>query len=225
MRNKCVTVCCAIIASSLSRMLQARKQRRQSAKVLTGPAGLLSPLNTCPHNGRTKQLIALVHVLQKIENDEACVERERQLSKKPAKATSGFLSLTYSLYQTANSILSVCHWSPRVSPPPNPSHRFTWTASTETIDWENSFVWWVLGLRSRREISLIRVCPTCRKWFLACTNHQVYCSDRCRQKFHATSRDFKEKRRLYMRRFRAIQKLREARAKELVKRKTDIRVR
>jgi predicted nucleic acid-binding Zn ribbon protein len=74
------------------------------------------------------------------------------------------------------------------------------------------FVFWVLTLRARGDVSLIRCCRNCRQWFYAITNHQTSCSDRCRQQFHSKDKRFKENRRLYMRRYRNAEKERELRA-------------
>jgi hypothetical protein len=175
------------------------------------------PLNHWPYSRRTEELKELVRTLQKIEIDEVRIERECQLSRKPVNKTPGSLSPAHLLYGRANKILSACQWSPRIHRPPDRSFGFIWEAGTERDDWENSFVWWLLGLRARREISLIRICPTCENWFFACTNHQIYCSDRCRQQSHAMSLSFKEKRRLYMRHFRANEKARDAKTAEVLK--------
>lgn len=42
----------------------------------------------------------------------------------------------------------------------------------------------------------------CRKWFFAVTDHQKYCGDTCRKRDAAQDESFKEKRRLYMRKYR-----------------------
>jgi hypothetical protein len=60
----------------------------------------------------------------------------------------------------------------------------------------------------------------CRKWFFAKTDHQKYCGDNCRQREAAQGKSFKEKRRLYMKKYRREEAERDARAKRLAKGKT-----
>jgi hypothetical protein len=57
----------------------------------------------------------------------------------------------------------------------------------------------------------------CRKWFFAVTDHQKYCGDTCRKRDAAQGGSFKEKRRLYMKKYRSEESEREARAKRLAR--------
>jgi hypothetical protein len=65
----------------------------------------------------------------------------------------------------------------------------------------------------------IRRCrlPQCRKWFFAKTDHQKYCGDNCRQRDASQGESFKEKRRIYMKKYRSEEAERDARAKRLAK--------
>jgi hypothetical protein len=60
----------------------------------------------------------------------------------------------------------------------------------------------------------------CRKWFFAVTDHQKYCGDRCRKRDAAHGETFKEKRRVYMRKYRSDEAERDARSKRLAKGKS-----
>lgn len=193
------------------RRLRTDQKRRMAKTVVTGP-GILVSLNSPPYSKRTKELIELLRLLKKIEVVELHREPKRLGSQKRVERLS---DTERDLYKSANRILSGCHWTPRVSANPDATHRFYWDARTEETDWENGFVHWLLGIRAAREICLIRNCRSCERWFYAITSHQVYCSDQCRQQFHAKSENFKERRRLYMRKFRQAEKLRDVRAKQL----------
>jgi hypothetical protein len=193
------------------RKLRSRRQRRQIAAVLVSPEGLLAPLNRARQSQRTKELVELLRNLQEIWRLEAAeVEVERLSSQELDHDPVGARRAHRDLYVRANEILSRCHWSPRVSGPPNLPFGFAWNARREQSDWENRFVFWMLNQRASGEISLVRACRNCGRWFYAATNHQTYCGDRCRQQFHSRDQRFKEQRRLYMRRYRAMDKARQA---------------
>jgi hypothetical protein len=180
------------------------------AVALVGPEGILAPLNRRPYSQRTKELVELVRTLQKIDRIEAVgAEVDRQLSQEPNYEAHGPPHAPSHMYARANEILSACRWSPRVAHSPNGHYFFTWRARTLRADWENSFVFWLLNLRVRGDISRIRSCRNCEDWFYAVTNHQTHCGDRCRQHFHSTSAVFKEKRRLYMKEYRRLEKARD----------------
>jgi hypothetical protein len=203
----------------MRKLQTGRQQRRNTAKaVSTSPEGLLVPLNRVHQTKRTRELIELVRILQEIERVEATLnEVERQLSQLPNYEGDGPVRAPFRMYAGANEILSACHWSPRVAPPPDQSTSFTWNARTTRADWENKFVFWVLNLRARGDISLIRGCRNCRQWFYAITGHQTHCSDRCRQQFHSKDKSFKEQRRLYMRRYRRDEQVRNLSALQRIK--------
>jgi len=177
---------------------------------LVSSDGLLAPLNRRPHSRRTRELVELVRTLRKIDRIESVgAEVDRQLSQEPNYEALGPSHAPSHMYARANEILSACQWSPRVARPPNEPYSFTWSARTARSDWENNFVLFVLNLRARGDISRIRSCRNCEHWFYAVTNHQTHCGDRCRQHFHSTSAVFKEKRRLYMKKYRRLEKARD----------------
>jgi hypothetical protein len=57
----------------------------------------------------------------------------------------------------------------------------------------------------------------CRKWFFAKTDHQKYCGDNCRQRDAAQGDSFKEKRRIYMKKYRREEAARDKRSKQFVR--------
>jgi hypothetical protein len=65
----------------------------------------------------------------------------------------------------------------------------------------------------------IRSChfPKCRKWFFAKTDHQKYCGGNCRQRDAAQGESFKERRRLYMKKYRREEAEQEKRSKQFVR--------
>ena len=185
-----------------------------AAALESSPDGILAPLNAAPQSERIKELIELVRTLQKIWRFEAAsAEVDRLLAGEPGFEPVGHVAAPSELYRRANTVLSRYHWSPRVSGYPN-ADGFAWSARTAQSDWENMFVFWVVKKRASGEISLIRSCRNCGHWFYAITYHQTHCSDRCRQHFHSKDQHFKEKRRLYMSKYRAVQRARRLRAVE-----------
>jgi hypothetical protein len=148
-------------------------------------------------------VIELVRALQTIEDEEAVLnEVERQLSEDPNYESAMPVRAPSHMYARANEILSAYHWRPTVLPPPNAPTSYSWKARTIHSFWENNFAFWVLQQRASGNISLIRSCRNCQRWFYAITNHQAYCIDSCWQQFHSRDLGFKEKRRLYVRRYR-----------------------
>jgi hypothetical protein len=192
-------------------MLRERKlrtftnERRRTAEILTSAQGLLVPINRKSRSSRTVELIELLQTLQKIDGWIAVDGKvDRLLSQEPNYESSGPTPAPQELYVRANEILSKYHWSPRVGRPADMS--FSWSGRTEQSDWENRFVYWIFNLLRNGELTRLKSCRDCGKWFYAVTNHQGYCNNRCRQHQHAANQGFKEKRRLYMKRYRQLQK-------------------
>ena len=71
-------------------------------------------------------------------------------------------------------------------------------------------------------VHLIRRCrlQECRRWFFAVTDHQKYCGVTCRKRDAAQGESFKEKRRIYMSKYRSEEAERDARSKRLAKGKS-----
>ena len=107
------------------------------------------------------------------------------------------------------------------------AEMFTWRKRTDDENWENWAICWLMkhaasgssGI-SESYILRFRQCRQCSAWFYALTDHQHYCKDACRQKFHASSPEFRAKRARYMReRYRPNEKERERRAAASAKRR------
>ena len=77
--------------------------------------------------------------------------------------------------------------------------------------------WVVQHIDAVQKVRRCRVAK-CRKWYYAKTDHQKYCGSACRQKDAAQGDDFKEKRRVYMKKYRSEEAERDARAKRLANR-------
>jgi len=177
----------------MRRLHNKRQTQREIARaVVTEPEGILAPLNRRSKSERIQRMIQLVGILR------ALAEAEDLFSDDPWDSPK-----LLSLYREANKILSTCpvRWSPVVTPPPE---RYTFRGRARTVEEEEEvcFVRWVLTQRATGDISRIRTCRNCNRWFLAVTSHQFFCDEACRQKFHSQDPHFKERRRLYMRRFR-----------------------
>ena len=86
---------------------------------------------------------------------------------------------------------------------------------------EQGCVCGLMDLLEQDTLRRLRLCflSECRRWFFAAIDHQKYCSENCRQRQAAHSERFKEKRRLYMRDYRIKERLRDASAKRLTRRK------
>ena len=85
---------------------------------------------------------------------------------------------------------------------------------------ENRAVQWIV--QNVGAVHRIRRChrSQCRKWFFAITDHQKYCGDSCRKRDAAQGESFKEKRRVYMKKYRSEEAARDARAERLAKGKS-----
>lgn len=193
------------------RMLQLGRKRQRVALALTTGEGLLVRLNCASPPKRTRELVELVRTLREIMTRETAAEAEGQ-------PVGDRINESRLLYRRANELLSACHWSPRIWPlwPDQPRDYMAWNARTEQSDWGNRFVLWILRVLAQGDILRIRTCRNCHRWFYAVTNHQTHCSDRCRQHLHSRNVSFKEKRRLYMRRYREAEKSRHLVAKKLL---------
>jgi hypothetical protein len=145
----------------------------------------------------------------------------------------------YSILVELNARLSEYEWNPVVrnsvtvnsyfqisfEAGPNPAlvkpgpfgERIDFNTPSGAAFFENRAVQWIV--QNVGAVHRIRRChrSQCRKWFFAVTDHQKYCGASCRKRDAAQGDDFKEKRRLYMRKYRDDESEREARAKRLAK--------
>ena len=91
--------------------------------------------------------------------------------------------------------------------------------NSDYFHWEYATVRRLLDdTRTPGEISRFRRCSDCRNWFYAATSHQRFCGDACRRHFTASSPEFKQKRRDYMKKvYRPQQKQRDERSLAVAK--------
>jgi hypothetical protein len=100
------------------------------------------------------------------------------------------------------------------------SKRMDLSTPTGAAFLENKAVEWIV--RNIGAVHRIRRChrSQCRKWFFAVTDHQRYCGDTCRKRDARTGDEFKERRRLYMKKYRSAEAERDARSKRIAKGKS-----
>jgi len=60
----------------------------------------------------------------------------------------------------------------------------------------------ILDLARAGQLTRLRRCSCCQKWFYAGISHRKFCSTKCQQKHYARSEEWRTKRRLYMRDYR-----------------------
>ena len=70
-------------------------------------------------------------------------------------------------------------------------------------EWENGAVDAILWLLKEDQLSRIKQCSCCQKWFYSLKDDQRFCNTACRQKDHSQGEAFKEQRKTYMRDYRA----------------------
>lgn len=107
-----------------------------------------------------------------------------------------------------NQKLCRYRWSPQLQKAgrlPGLNLDFEFHAALEEA-YENSCVWWIAELVRQRNILRLRRCAECSRWLWAVREHQTHCSGNCRKKHATHSPVFKEKRRLYMLKYRRDEK-------------------
>jgi len=114
-----------------------------------------------------------------------------------------------------NARLAKYKWHPVVRAHTSPCTNFDVHyefAKSDAADLENQAVQWLMNHID--VVHRIRPChrQECGKWFFAKTDHQKYCEPRCRKQDAAQGEVFKEKRRLYMKKYRRAEAERTARA-------------
>ena len=88
------------------------------------------------------------------------------------------------------------------------------TSPAQWAYWERMSVGTLLMLaRKPGELSLLRRCSECLQWFHAIKGHQQFCRVSCRRRHTAQDDVFKDKRKAYMREYRAVEKEEEERSK------------
>lgn len=107
-----------------------------------------------------------------------------------------------------NQKLCRYRWSPQLQKAgglPGLNLAFEFHAALEE-GYENSCVWWIAELVRQRNVLRLRRCAECQRWFWAVRDHQRHCGENCRKKHATHSPVFKEKRRLYMVKYRRDEK-------------------
>ena len=199
---------------------------------------VIALLNLKP-NRVTKRVTRIVELCS------AAIQLTERLSHFSIRGTESDVELReerYRILVDLNTRLSKYKWTPVVrnsvtinsyfhiafEAGPNPvlvkprpyGERIDFNTPSGAAFFENRAVQWIV--QNIGAVHRIRRChrSQCRKWFFAVTDHQKYCGDSCRKQDAAQGDSFKEKRRLYMKKYRSDESEREARAKRLAKGKS-----
>jgi hypothetical protein len=220
----------------LDRFVGTRRGRKANAEVQN--VRFLRRLNEHPNEARVQRVGKVIEFLQEADGLERALRPAYAEEKYPHdyslddKAASGWrftaaetqkINDRYTrTLNKANRLLERYWWQPMV----RSGSTFTglqadpWPgARGRALPWENRAVYFVLELVSLGLLQRIRRCRECKAWFCAVTNHQVSCGDNCRKRFSSTSPEFKEKRRLYMRKYRERGKELDKHAKQHARKK------
>jgi predicted nucleic acid-binding Zn ribbon protein len=99
--------------------------------------------------------------------------------------------------------------------------NYIWPKDSEESNWENWAVFWLIGQASRESggssqglILRFRHCLQCGTWFYAVTEHQKFCTQRCRKNSHSSTPEAREKHRMDVREYRQRKKEMEKRQDE-----------
>lgn len=107
-----------------------------------------------------------------------------------------------SLCKQVNQLLSRHKWSPGVAPDLDVFIEFPQFPSRTKQIYTDVSIWLLLGALPSGEVSRFRSCHQCQTWFCGRTEHQRFCRDACRKKYASQSAEYRQKRRMYMRRYR-----------------------
>jgi hypothetical protein len=180
-----------------------------SGEMALGESAVISLLNMERNPGAK-------HVAELIEAFQKAVQRMESI-----KASSGGEQyVVINALADINGRLSKFRWGPAIfgitQPEPHFKVRYVMIAgkiNNAALELEQYATQWIVD--HIEAVQRVRRChrPKCRKWFFAKTDHQKYCGDNCRQRDAAQGESFKEKRRLYMKKYRSEEVDRNARAK------------
>ena len=195
------------------RMLR-RNERRVQARVAHGI--FLDEANKRPNAPSVRRVLELVKILRDAENRRLeWWQRAKVRGAGLAGATGAPFNRELQnledglgqLIEKADGALLRYKWTPTIYRDEFRSlaHAFHWNdkRASESFS-ENEAVAWLLRQVSGSgmvpaPILRFRQCRRCSRWFYALTNHQTYCSTKCRQKDHADNPVFRAKRATYMR--------------------------
>jgi hypothetical protein len=174
-------------------------------------------------------------VTRLVELCRDAIQLTERITQSPAHRTSEEVALRNERHAVSvelNSRLSKYRWSPVIlnsmtvdsyfhihfvaGPNPVLAENDLNTPSSAAF-LEHKAVEWIVG--NIGAVHRIRRChfPRCRKWFFAKTDHQKYCGDNCRQRDASQGESFKEKRRIYMRKYRRDEAASIERSKQFVR--------
>jgi hypothetical protein len=118
------------------------------------------------------------------------------------------------------------HWRPTVEDRLYHSlgQRLLWDRTHPADTEENRAIQFLFmqidGHAGRARILRFRKCRECAAWFYALKDHQIYCKESCRKRDHSHDESFKEKRRIYMKKYRSNDAEQNELAKRLAKGKS-----
>jgi hypothetical protein len=208
-----------------------------SPKTMSGRADqtVIWLLNLKP-NGVTKRIKRIV------EECKEAIQLTERISHYSVQGTESDIALReerHRILVSLNACLSKYKWTPVIrnsvtinsyfqitfEAGPNPvlvqprpyGERIDFNTPSGAAFFENRAVQWIV--RNIGAVHRIRRCHhlQCRKWYFAVTDHQKYCGEDCRKRDASQGESFKEKRRVYMKKYRSEEAERDTRAKRLAK--------
>jgi hypothetical protein len=206
------------------------KARRDTAKLHMKREGLSgSPMSrsadcsvirllNLPPNSITKRLSEIVDDCDRASQLSEAIKFSSASDVRPQ------LSELEKVMEALNLRLSKYKWHPRVLADMSLGSYFHVQYEFSAVDnraaFENEAVQWLM--QHIEVVHRVRRCrrPECRQWFFAKTEHQKYCGNDCRKREGSQGTSFKEKRRIYMKRYREEQRERDARALQAAVRKS-----
>jgi hypothetical protein len=182
-------------------------------RVLAGLNGRTRPL--IPHIGKPepnallplrKQSIERVSVfLRSLKAAEAANDPEGvtgMSSYGGLRSAAGTVRPKRQWLRWANGALMRYQQYPQIVPDLESGRLTTEMAFSGGDFWENKAIEEILWLLKKGQLFRLRQCPSCRNWFYAKRRDQQFCKTACLQKEHSQSEAFKNKRKLYMRKYR-----------------------
>ncbi len=169
-------------------------------------------------NSFTKRLVEIVEACRRAKQLNTALKSS---SAAESKAQRGELR---KVMTDLNTRLSNYKWHPTLTAYTGTDFhlhlRYGFSASSHSAEEENRAVQWLM--RHIEDIDRVRQChrPQCCKWIFAKPERKKYCGANCRKRDAENGEDFKEKRRLYMQKYRKEEAERDARAKRLAKGKS-----
>jgi hypothetical protein len=188
-----------------------------SAMVISSEAHVVGLLNS-PRGSIVQRVIEVIEALKRFDELASLIKFGTISADKREVQELGEVAADL------NSRLSKFRWYPVVralmGSGSNFDIRYETISETEESALESLAVRW--ALENVNAIQRVRQCQrqTCRQWFFGKTDHQKFCSVKCRKDFFETGAEFKEGRRLYMREYRRKERQKDQLAKRIVKGKS-----